>query len=147
MAAALMADCSCADGGSDGRWQMADGDDAGGRVWPSAISAAAIRHRAKPKSPNPHPFLRRQIQLLSRLHIERAIPRVEVARGVGSVFGRRVAVGDDPAAQRLGAHLASPHLCEGNEEALIAAVALFGRTFFSSERCAVAVVGGGEAGD
>src|SRR6185437_5004886 len=76
------------------------------------------------KLPDLHPILRRQVQLVARLHLERGIPRVEVAHGFGSELRRRVTVGGKALAQGRVAHLRTPGLAEGEEEALVATEAV-----------------------
>jgi hypothetical protein len=44
-------------------------------------------------SPQPHPLRRREVQFLSRLHIEGLVPLIDVADGVGAVLAGGVAVG------------------------------------------------------
>ena len=70
--------------------------------------------------PNPHPFPRRQILFLPRLHPECGIPRIQVAHFQRAVLSRLVAVGQHLLAQRGIARLFGPALREGYEELLIA---------------------------
>ena len=50
--------------------------------------------------PDLHPLLRIQIQLRVRLHLERLVPGVQVAHGLGAELGRGMHVGVDALAQR-----------------------------------------------
>lgn len=52
-----------------------------------------------PPLPDPHPLLRRQIQRLSRLDVERLVPGVGVAHGVRTELRRRVRIREHLAAQ------------------------------------------------
>src|SRR5690242_17595469 len=68
-------------------------------------------------SPHPHSLLRREVQLLAGFHVERGVPGVDVADGGDAVPGGGVAVGEDGAAEGLGALFAAPDLREREEEA------------------------------
>ena len=95
----------------------------------------------------PHPPIRRQIQLLSRLHVEGGIPRVEIPHGHRAERVGRMTVDRDSLAQRGVAHLGCPRLRVGEEEALVPGEALdHGRLFFA-QRSSVGIVGRGKAGD
>src|SRR4051812_20582596 len=84
----------------------------------------ASAQRCALPSPSPHPLLRSEIQLVARLHIERRIPLVDVASGVGAVLAGGVAVGQERVAQCLGTLFGAPALGEGNEETLVAGEAV-----------------------
>src|SRR6185295_802571 len=98
-------------------------------------------------SPGPDPLLRREVQLLAGLHVERRVPLVDVADRVGAELPGGVAVGHERIAQRLGAELRAPYLREGEKEALVAGQAVGRRRGFAGIRAAVTVVRRGEAGN
>ena len=66
---------------------------------------ATDRREPLNRSPDFHALVRRQVQLLARLHVERRIPGVEIAHGLRAELAGGMAVGRDPAAQRLVADL------------------------------------------
>src|ERR1700739_1601676 len=68
-----------------------------------------------------HPVSRREIELLARLDAEGLVPGVEIAHGVGAVFGGRGAVDDQALAQRRRADLLPPVLGKAQEEKLLGA--------------------------
>src|SRR6185503_14337576 len=92
-------------------------------------------------SPDPDPILRLQIEPLAGLDAERLVPGVEVAHGCGAEFSRGVAVGQERLPQRLGPDLDAPDLSEGEEEPLVAAEALGGRSFLAALAGAITLVG------
>src|SRR3954467_5759486 len=57
------------------------------KAWATVLTSARpteSRLRALTRSPRPYPLLRREVQLLARLHVERGVPLVDVADGVGA---------------------------------------------------------------
>src|SRR6476469_9493562 len=83
-------------------------------------SVASCRSFIGASAVNLHALLRRQIELVARLDVERGIPGVEVAHGQRAILARRMAVGRDLLAERFLAGLLCPTLLEGDEEALVA---------------------------
>src|SRR6185503_20151964 len=75
--------------------------------------------------PDVHALIRREIELVARLHVERLVPGVDVPDdAVDAIFLRAVRVGKELRAQRPLARLALPALGVGDEEALVAGIAV-----------------------
>src|SRR5579875_3384646 len=68
--------------------------------------------------PDLHPLIGREVQLLARRHVERGVPRIEVAHGFCAEVRGRVHVGGQLLAQRGVAGLVAPRLSEREEETL-----------------------------
>ena len=81
--------------------------------------------------PDPHPLLRRQIQRLSRLHIERRVPRIDVSHRISTILRRRVRIHHHLLALRGFAHLRRIILAEGDEELLLAGEAVLLRSLLA----------------
>src|SRR6185369_6086291 len=77
------------------------------------------------QSPHVHPLLRRQVQLVAGLDVERLVPGVEIADdAVDAILGRAVLVGQQLGAERAFALLGLPAVAVGDEEALVAGQAV-----------------------
>src|SRR5258708_5144710 len=76
-------------------------------------------------SPQMNTLCRGQIIFLSRFHIETVIPGILVAGGADHPELRHgMLIGHGLGAQRTVAHLGAPHLAKGQEQALVAAIAV-----------------------
>ena len=73
------------------------------------------------RSPDAYAVRAREMETLARLDVERAVPRIEVAHGVGAVFIERMAIGEQDLARELLAIRAPPVLSVAEEEAPIVA--------------------------
>ena len=97
--------------------------------------------------PDLHAILRRQVQLLARLDLERRIPLVKVAHRLRAELRWCVHVGGKALAQRIVAYLGTPGLAEGDEETLVAGEPVDHRRGFAVERLVVGEVSDGQAGN
>src|SRR5205085_11514838 len=82
------------------------------------------------KSPDVNALLRRQIELVARLDVERLVPGVDVPDdAVHAILARAVLIGDDLLTLGIFTLLFLPRLGVGNEEALITCQAVNDRRF------------------
>src|SRR5882672_6561096 len=67
-------------------------------------------------SPNPHPLLRLEIQLVARLYTERLVPSVDIAhRPIDAEACRRMNIGRDLLLERIGTRFGAPDLRPSQE--------------------------------
>jgi len=86
-------------------------------------------------SPDLHPFLGRQVQARSRLHVVGGIPIVEVAHhAIDPKLSRRVLVSDNLVLQELGRRLAPPCLRPAEKKALFTGQSIKRRRSLSRQR-------------
>ena len=113
----------------------------------SCTAHVATSHHA-PASPDANAVRRREVERLARLHVERRVPGVEVAHGVGAVLGRRVAVGQRCCWRSAGSRIFVRQLWAKLRKNCWSPVSpCDGRRLLAAEREAVGVVGRGEPGD
>src|SRR5688572_726661 len=94
-----------------------------------------------PHSPDFDALVRRQIVLVARLHVERFVPRIDIANGPDALDIRRVPIRDHYLAQIFIAMLDSEELRPAEEEALVAGEAVDHRRRLTAERTLVGIVG------
>src|SRR5947209_17807134 len=77
-----------------------------------AYAQATPNRSAARISPDAHPLLRRQVQLVARLHVESLIPRIHVAhRAIDTELRWTVRIAHDQAPQLLLSIERAPRLC------------------------------------
>src|SRR5579872_3862328 len=100
------------------------------------------RRSAGPISPDPHPLLRREIQLVAWCYAECTVPGVHVSdRAIHSEYGRAVRVAERQSAQTLVSVQLPPNLCPGEEEALIRTKTIQHRCSLPVQRNVIRLVG------
>src|SRR5581483_3944745 len=95
--------------------------------------------------PNAHPLGGSEVQLLTGFHVERGVPRVEIAQGQRAIGSRREDVGDDLTAERRLAELGAQVLRETQKESLFGGEAADDRRWLTLQRKLVCITRGGEA--
>src|SRR6185295_10570964 len=112
-----------------------------------ARSSLPPKRRRERALPEPDALLRREIHLIARLHVEGGVPLVDVARGtVDAEVRRAVRIGQDLLAHLTIAILGTPDLREGEEEALVAGIAVEHRRLLTVQRGVIGLESDGEAG-
>src|ERR1700761_5421207 len=105
------------------------------RPWYGSLPSGRRARHLLSRLPKPDALVRRQIVLVRRLHVESGIPGIGVpGRADDAEFGRAVRVRQNLLAQPPGAVFRAPHLREGQEEALVAGVAVEYRRRLSGQR-------------
>src|SRR5580700_7826167 len=98
--------------------------------WVSSSAMAVLSRGGRPprpawrRLPDRHAPAGIEVERVGRLHVERGVPRVQVAHGQRAEVGGRVAVGREELPQRGLALLALPALPVGEEELLVAGEAV-----------------------